>query len=134
MSSVHLLHSQSDKPIGHFVRIGHTGHRVLESLYTARRVSISHAVFDANHINKQKDLLHTLFDGGTEIILDTKCAELAFDAGLNSSIKNLPWADPFRKHWVGDWVGSQGLRKVEQIAEFAIRAGVNAILSPSHQN
>ena len=132
MSEIHQLFPPTVNPIGHFVRIGHTGHRVLESLYTAGRVSISHAVFDANQINKQKDLLHTLFDGDTEIILDTKCAELAYEAGLNSSIKELPWANPHRKHWVGDWVGSNGSRRVEQIVEFAIKAGVDTILSPSH--
>ena len=98
MNNIHQLYPQTANPIGHFVRIGHTGHRVLENLYSADRVSISQAVFDANHINRQEDLPRTLFDGGTEIILDTKCAELAYKAGLNSSIKKLPWADS--KGWV----------------------------------
>ena len=132
MNNIHQLYSQTANPVGHFVRIGHTGHRVLENLYSADRVSISHAVFDANHIYRQEDLLHTLFDGGTEIILDTKCAELAYKAGLNSSIKKLPWANSNREHWIGDWVGNSAQNKVEQIVEFAVKAGVDAILSPSH--
>ena len=132
MNNIHQLYPPSN-PIGHFVRIGHTGHRVLESLYTASQVSISHAVLDANHVKRQEDLRHTLYDGGTEIILDTKSAELAYEAGLNSSIKELPWADLDRKHWVGDWEGSRGLRRAEQIAEFAINTGSDAVLSPSHE-
>ncbi len=89
MNSIHQLYLQTANPIGHFVRTGHTGHGVLENLYSAGRVSISHAVFDTNHINRREDLLHTLFGGGTEIILDTKCAELAYKAGLNSSINKV---------------------------------------------
>ena len=132
MSNILPLFPQSN-PIGHFVRIGHTGHRLLESLYTANRVNIGHAIFDANHVKRQKDLRHTLHDGGTEIILDTKSAELAYEAGLNSSIKELPWADSDRKHRVGDWEGSNSLRRAEQIAEFAFKTGVDAVLSPSHE-
>ncbi len=131
MNNIHQLYPPSN-PVGQFVRIGHTGHRALESLYIANRVKIDHAVFDANHIKRQEDLRHTLFDGGAEIILDTKSAELVYVTGLSSSIKELPWADLGRKHWVGDWEGSNGLRRAEQIAEFTIENGVDAALSPSH--
>ena len=33
MRKIHRLYPQATSPIGHFVRIGHTGHRELESLY-----------------------------------------------------------------------------------------------------
>lgn len=48
MSNVFSLHSQK-RPISHLVRIGHTGHKILENLHTAGRAPISHAALDAGH-------------------------------------------------------------------------------------
>ena len=92
MSNVFSLHPHKH-PINHLVRIGHTGHKILENLFTAGRVPISHAVVDAGHSFRQKELIATLSNSGTEIILDTKAAELASLAGIHSNAGKLPWAN-----------------------------------------
>ena len=104
MSNIYSLHPQKH-PVRHLVRIGHTGHRTLENLYTAGRAPISRAVVDAGHSLRQKELVATLSNGGAEIILDTKAAELANIAAIHSKAGQLPWANADRPHGASDWAG-----------------------------
>lgn len=131
MSNIHHLHPQS-KVISQFVRFGHSSYRSLEGLYSAGRIPVSHAVLDANQLGRQSDLKHTLYDGGVQIILDTKSAELATNGGASSSARDLPWATPYEIQTIDDWEGSNGEERADQIAEFAVQYNVDAVLSPSH--
>ncbi|MGH8502566.1 MAG: hypothetical protein ACREVE_08850 [Gammaproteobacteria bacterium] len=131
MSNVVQLHPKA-KRIEHIVRVGHTGHRTLENLHTAGRVPISHAVVQASHVLTQKDLVHSLSESNAEIILDTQSAELATPAGINSKARTLPWAIPDRCSQPSDWSGKSGALLADRIAEFAVNAGVDAILLPTH--
>jgi hypothetical protein len=54
-ATVHVLHKRSTE-IGSFLRVGHTGHRKLESLIAASRLRFRRFVFDASHIEQQHDL------------------------------------------------------------------------------
>lgn len=124
----------SPSTIGHFVRIGHTAHRYLEDLHQAGRLPIRRAVADAAHMDSQSDLMQTLGESGTELVLDTKSAELSMPASLGTKSAKLPWAnpDPTRFHEPKDWAGTRGRDLCERIAEFAVSHGVDAVLSPSH--
>lgn len=66
-ATVHLLHAKPPA-IGSFLRVGHTGHRKLEALIAASRVRFRRFVFDAAHIDQQRDLLATLQRSGCEIV------------------------------------------------------------------
>lgn len=59
MSNVFSLHPQKH-PISHLVRIGHTGHNILENLYTAGRAPIVHALTQSaraiEHLSNQPEL------------------------------------------------------------------------------
>ncbi len=131
MSNVFLLHPPKH-PISHVVRIGHTGHKILENLYTAGRAPISRAVVDAGHSLHQKELIATLSNSGVEIILDTKAAELASIAGIHSKAGQLPWANANRPHNPTDWAGHEGVKLARAVADFAIGSGINTVLSPAH--
>lgn len=131
MSNVHQLFSPTNL-VSHYVRVGHSSYRALENLYSARRIPVGRAVIDANQLERQQDLVHTLYDGGVEIILDTKAAELASNVGMESSARFLPWAESNRTHWITDWAGNNGETRAAQIAEFAVQAGFDTVLSPSH--
>jgi len=131
MSNVYPLHRQKH-PISHLVRIGHTGHRTLENLHTAGRAPISRAVVDAGHSLRQKELISTLSNSGAEIILDTKAAELATLAGIQTKAAQLPWANAERPHTAADWAGERGVALTRSVAEFAVTNGVDTVLSPAH--
>ena len=59
MSNVFSLHPPKH-PISHVVRIGHTGHKILENLYTAGRAPIVHALTQSaraiEHLSNQPEL------------------------------------------------------------------------------
>lgn len=131
MSNVFSLHPQKH-PVSHIVRIGHTGHRTLENLHSAGRAPIAHAVVDAGHSLRQKELVETLSNSGAEIILDTKAAELASLAGIHSKASQLPWANAGRPHDANDWAGQKGVQLTQAVADFAIVSGIDRVLSPAH--
>ncbi len=131
MDNIYTLYPQKH-PIRHFVRIGHSGYRKLENLYAAGRAPIRHAVVDAGHLHRQKDLVAALLDADAEIILDTKSAELATLAGLGTKASLLPWGSPSQPHRPGDWAGVRGIDKANQIAEFSVANRVDTVLSPAH--
>ncbi len=58
-ATVHFLHPPT-AAVGYFLRLGHTGHRMLETLLAAGRVSIDRAVVDAAHLDEQGELLDVL--------------------------------------------------------------------------
>lgn len=131
MSNVFSLHPQKH-PVSHLVRIGHTGHKILENLHTAGRAPIARAVVDASHSLHQKELIATLSNSGAEIILDTKAAELASIAGIHSKAGQLPWANANRPHSPTDWAGHEGVKLTRAVADFTIGSGINTVLSPAH--
>jgi hypothetical protein len=114
------------------VRLGHTGHKRLESLYTAGRAPIARAVIDAGHSVRQKDLVATLSNNGAEIILDTKAAELASAAGIHTKAAGLPWGKGDAEQTPADWAGANGQERARLIAEFAVAGRVDTVLSPAH--
>ncbi len=46
-ATVHRLHPVSE--VGHFLRLGHTGHRKLEDLHASGRFAVNRVVVDAAH-------------------------------------------------------------------------------------
>ncbi len=130
-ATVHILHPQP-LPIGSFLRVGHTGHRKLESLIAASRVRFRRFVFDAAHINDQSDLLGTLQRANCEIVLDPNAAETATPGRFNSAVSSLPWGNPDRPWHPSDFSKPRNLDTAKTIAEFAVRHKVDAVLAPSH--
>ena len=130
-AKVHLLHSPP-LPIGSFLRVGHNGHRKLESLLAASRLRFRRFVFDAAHIDEQQDLLGTLQRAGCEIVLDPNAAETATLGRYDSSVSALPWGNPDRPWEPGDFGKKRNLDTAKAIAEFAVRHKVDAVLAPTH--
>src|ERR1700735_3098899 len=95
VATVHVLHAKPSE-IGGFLRVGHTGHRKLESLIAASRLRFRRFVFDASHIEGQRDLLSPLRRAGCEIVLDPSAAETATKGRFGSSVSALPWGNPDR--------------------------------------
>jgi hypothetical protein len=131
MSNVYPLHREHNL-ISHILRVGHTGHRVFEDLSAAGQMPLRRAVFDASHSQRQHDLIAALASSGVEIVLDTKSAELAYEIGMHSRARDLPWALSERIQRPDDWTGVPGRARAEQIAEFAQVIKADAVLAPTH--
>ncbi len=131
IATVHVLHSKPS-PIGSFLRVGHTGHRKLEALIAASRLRFRRFVFDATHVDDQKDLLATLQRAGCEIVLDPNAAETAMLGRFGSSVSTLPWGNPDRPWEPGDFGRTRNLDTAKAIAEFAVRHKIDAVLAPTH--
>jgi hypothetical protein len=119
-------------PLAGFLRVGHTGHGKLEALHAAGRLSYRRAVFDAAHIGEQTELLKTLRGNGCEILLDPNFAEMSMPGRFETSVAKLPWANPGRPWEPLDFAPGRNLDVARQIAEFAIKCGVNTVLAPTH--
>lgn len=131
VATVHVLHPQPS-PVGSFLRVGHTGHRKLESLIAASRLRFRRFVFDAAYIDGQADLLATLRNSGCEIVLDPNLPETATPGRFDSSVSTLPWGNPDRPWEVGDYGRSRNHDTAQSIADFALKHDVDAVLAPTH--
>ncbi len=107
-------------PVGHFLRLGHTGHRQLEILHEAGRVAAKRVVVDAAHAVEQKELIDSFRSAGAEIVIDTRMAELATPGGYLTSAKKLPWAHPTRAYSIDDFTPTRIREVAAKVAEFAV--------------
>jgi hypothetical protein len=130
IASIHQLHSRP-APVGAFIRIGHSGHRKIESLDASGRFPFRRVVFDASHLKQQQDVLQSLKRKGYEIVLDPNFAEMGL-ARYDSSVGKLPWANPARPWAPADFGRARNLDVARAIAEFAVEAGVDAVLTPTN--
>lgn len=119
--------------IGHFIRIGHVGHKI-ESLLEQGRFPAGRVVVEASELKSQRDLLSAFKSRGIEIVLDTNVAELSEIGRFDGLAKSAPWAqnggggplrpEHFRKDHPDDLLGT--------IARVAVKFKVDAILAPCH--
>ncbi|MBV8826987.1 MAG: hypothetical protein JO220_18515 [Hyphomicrobiales bacterium] len=106
----------------------------MSDLHAQGRFSPKRVVVDASRFHHQKELIGALRSAGTQIVLDTKAAELSAASKFSGFAQGAPWAsaakdkplspDHFRHDAPGDVIG--------QIARFAVQNRVHAVLSPSH--
>jgi hypothetical protein len=130
-ASVHVLHPNQQE-IGGFLRIGHTGHRKLETLLAANRLHFRRFVFDAAHIDEQIELVKSLRARGSEILLDPNSAEMAMLGRFGSSVSKLPWGNPDKPWQPSDFGKGRNVDTAKAIAEFAMKYSVDAVLAPAH--
>ena len=131
MATFYVLHPTSTPPAA-FLRIGHTGHQKLEALHAANRFPYRRVVFDGAHIGHQDDLLHLLKSSGCEIVLDLNFAETAAPGRFSSAVSKLPWGSPGRPWLPSDFGPGRNADFLKLMAEFAVRAGVDAVFAPTH--
>jgi len=129
--NVVYLHGQPE-PVGHFLRVGSTGHRQLEDLLGSGRMMLDRIVVDASAVGRQHDLLASLRDTGAELILDTNVAELSSIGRFSGTAKSAPWANPKTVLTVDDFKLGANRDIIGQIARFAVRHGFHAVQAPTH--
>lgn len=130
-AKIHYL-GGNPTPIELFIRVGHSGHRQLETLHSAGHVRLQHIVVDAAQIDAQSDLVKILWDAGIEVVLDTNVAELSSLGRFGGAAQKLAWANTERPLKPSDFNGSKKRRIIENIAEFSVAHKVDTVLAPTH--
>jgi hypothetical protein len=128
---IHYL-TPKPEPIGHFIRIGSSGHRQLETLHSSGRLPVSRVVAEAASLKAQGELLGSLRNGGAEITLDTRIAELSEPGSYVPSAQWLASADKTRPMTPRDFSGDGSRRIAAQVATCAVANAVHSVLVPSH--
>jgi hypothetical protein len=122
------------QPIAHYVHIGLTAHRQLETLHAEGRFRARRVVIDAARFAFQKDLVAALRASGTEFILDTDAAELSALGRFDGQVSAAPWARPVdgRPLRPSDFAASDRRGLIAEIARFAVAKDMQAVLAPCH--
>lgn len=132
MAELVYLHGQP-AAVGHYVRVGTTGHRQLETLLGSGRMPMERVVIEACAANRQADLMASLHESGRELILDTNVAELSALGRFQGMVREAPWADPEHmltpSHFAA---GSNQYDVIGKIARFAVQHRFQAVLAPTH--
>lgn len=125
------LHGQP-KSVGHFLRVGTSGHRQLETLLGSGNMMIDRVVVDASAALRQHDLVTALTEVGGELILDTNVAELSSIGRFGGAAKSAPWANPESVLTPDDLRPNANRDVIGQIARFAVKQGFHAVQAPAH--
>lgn len=120
------------KPVGHFLRVGTSGHRQLETLLGSGKMMVDRVVIEASAALRQHDLLTALNEVGGELILDTNVAELSSIGRFGGAAKSAPWANPDSVLTLDDLRPNANRDVIGQIARFAVKQGFHAVQAPAH--
>lgn len=129
--NVVYLHGQPS-PVGHFLRVGTTGHRQLETLLGAGNAMPDRVVIEASAAGRQQELIQSLREAGAELILDTNIAELSSPGRFSGAAREAPWANPLAVLSPDDMKANANRDVIGQIARYAVAQGFHAVLAPTH--
>ena len=114
-ANVHYLHGPPTA-ISQLIRVGYNGYRQLETLYNIGRFTAERVVIDAAQFDVQQDLINTLWEAGTEILLDSNVAELSSIGRYAGAGQILDWANTSRPLDYADFQGGKKRDIVKKIA------------------
>lgn len=117
--------------LGHYLRVGRNEHKEIAYLLAEGERRYSGIVIDGHLAERHKELKTEAEKLGLETILDPKTHATAFEGGFTDSLGELPWIGG-KQSTLGDFIGSEGCRRAEQIAEFAAFNRFSAVLAPAH--
>ena len=128
---IHYLTGKPE-PIGHFIRIGSSGHHQLETLHSCGRLPVNRVVAEAASFGAQSELFGLLRNTGAEITLDTRIAELSEAGNYVPSAQWLASVHKSRPMTPRDFAGDGCRRIASEVATFVVTKAVDAVLAPSH--
>ncbi|MGF1607544.1 MAG: hypothetical protein ACFB22_14540 [Rhodothalassiaceae bacterium] len=121
-------------PIGHSIRIGHSAYKQLENLHAEGCLPARSVIVDASVARFQKEFIASLREGGAEIILDPKVAELSELGRFGGKAKRTPWAVPESRRPLipSDFDVGSNADIYGQIARYAVELGATVVHAPTH--
>ena len=130
-AEIHYLKPKPE-PIGHFIRIGSSGHHQLATLHSSGRLPVERVIAEAASLKAQSELLGLLRNAGAEITLDTRIAELSEPGSHVPSAQWLTSVDKTRPMTPRDFSRDGSRRIAAEIATCAVENAIDAVLVPSH--
>lgn len=118
-------------PLGLYLRPNHNDHKVLSELIAAGDTAFFGAVLDPSHLKRQNELRDQILDKRIDLILDPKTQEAAFLGRYTENLGKLPWVGG-HCNAQDDFSGTQGRRRVTELAKFALNEGFTQVMSPTH--
>jgi len=109
-------------------------HRQYEHLLAAGRLPAKHVIVDAFRAGSRKEFIRALRDSGTDVILDSKTAELSEIGRFSGMARRAPWAaaTEARPLELRDFHATANIDLFGQIARIAVDLGVAAVMSLTH--
>lgn len=129
--NVVFLHGQPSA-IGHFLRVGTTGHRQIETLLGAGRMPVQSVVIEAGVASRQAELIALLRESGRELILDTNVAELSCIGKFEGNAKGAPWATFDSPLTPDHFARGSNYDLMGKIARFAVQFQFDVVHAPTH--
>ena len=116
------------QPANLSIRTAETAFKKLENLWAERRLTADSYVIDASKAKFQSDFIQDLRKANSEVILDTKCAELSVIGRYHGLPKGAPWSQEDRPLGVQDFSTHRGANTAifGSITQFALEMGVTA--------
>lgn len=120
--------------VGHIIRTGEGFYRQLEHLYAEGRLPAGTVIVDASKARYQREFIRSLRESASDIILDTKVAELSEIGKFRGAAKGAPWAltEEDRPLVPADFEVGSNADLYGKIARHAVELGVTAVMAPTH--
>jgi hypothetical protein len=134
-ATVHELpsHVALRRPLGHAIRTGESSYRQLEHLYAEGRLPSETVIVDASKTRFKREFIRSLREHGSDIILDTKVAELSELGKFKGAAKGARWApEENRPLLISDFEPGSKIDLYGKIARHAVDLGVTAVMAPAH--
>ncbi len=117
--------------LGYYLRVGYNNHTEIAQLLAEGERAHMGLVIEAPNRDRHRELITDALRFGLDVVLDPKSHAAAFQGGYTESIGRLPWGLG-RQATIADYLGSEGERRAEEIASFAIEGGFTAVIAPTH--
>ena len=126
-------HTALRSPICHAIRTGESSYRQLEHLYAQGRLPSETIIVDASKARFQREFIRSVREKGSDIILDTKAAELSEIGKFHGAARGAPWApEENRPLILSDFEPGSKIDLYGKIARHAVDLGVTAVMAPTH--
>lgn len=117
--------------LGYYLRVGLNDHMTVANLLAEGERTYLGLVIEAQHAIRHRDLIAAASERGLDVIVDTKSQPAVLVGGYSRSLGSLPWGLN-RQATLADYVGIEGMRRAEEIADFIHGHALSAVLAPSH--
>jgi hypothetical protein len=129
--SIRLVRA-APEPLGLFLRVGHNGHKDVQTFISSGDAAIGGVVIEAKRLTRHKELLSLVLERSIDAILDPQTQAMGTVGGYSSSMDGLPWSAK-RPHTPSDFSTEFSRHKLaDEVAQFAVTNGFTQVLAPTH--
>jgi hypothetical protein len=121
----------SPQRFGYYLRVGRNDHHTVANLLAEGEQAYLGLIVEAQNAPRHRELIALAAGRGLDVVLDTKSQPAAFVGGFSPGLGALPWGLG-RVATRDDYAGQSGIRRADEIAQFAIDHSFSAVIAPTH--